>query len=110
MYDPSCPVMPVIRARRAMASSLPCPPRRGPAAGAPTQAAARSASRDPLALHLVERVAVVDHVAPRADEVQRPALDLVVDAPHVLAQDAQRDQLHAAEEEDGDGDGGEARQ
>src|SRR5439155_5476325 len=39
-------------------------------------------------------------VAAGADDVQRPALHLVVDAPHVLPDDPDRDQLDPAEQED----------
>ncbi len=48
-------------------------------------------------------------VALFAHDVQRPVLDLVVDTAHVLADHAQRDQLDAAEQQDRDGQGSEAR-
>src|SRR5512146_215902 len=39
-------------------------------------------------------------VRPLADDIERPALGLVVEAADVLAEDAERDQLHAAKEQD----------
>ena len=42
---------------------------------------------------------IVGDVHPRAHEVQRPALDLVVDTPDVLADDPDRDQLDPAQQQ-----------
>ncbi len=55
-------------------------------------------------------VGVARAVALLAHDVQRAVLDLVVDAPDVLADHAERDQLDAAEQQDGDRDRAEAGQ
>ena len=55
-------------------------------------------------------VALVGHVVAGADKVQRAPLHLVVDTPDVLADDADRDQLDPAEQQDQDRQRAEARQ
>src|SRR5438270_325337 len=39
-------------------------------------------------------------VSRRPNHIERPPLDFVVDAPHILANDADRDQLDTAEQQD----------
>ena len=78
-----------------------------------------SASGDPLAHPRGEPGAgdgrhraahVLGAVALVADDVEGAVLDLVVDAPDVLADDAEGDQLDAAEQQDRDRQGAEARE
>src|SRR3954469_26039875 len=57
----------------------------------------RREALDPLGLRLPFSARL--DVAGRAHEVERPALHLVVDAAHVLADDPDRDELDAAEQQ-----------
>ena len=45
---------------------------------------------------------LVDKTIGMGDDVERPALDFVVDAPQIFADNAQEDQLNAAQKEHAD--------